>query len=69
RLRLYDCPTEDSALPDCAQIGEDAGVARLDLPPGQLRAFDATLRFSGLPAVTGVLKWDFDVDYVRATTG
>ncbi|MEO1421698.1 MAG: hypothetical protein AAFV09_00865, partial [Pseudomonadota bacterium] len=66
RVRLFDCESEATPIAECAQIGEDDGVARLELPPGQLRAFEATLRFADQPRVAGVLVWEFEVTGVRA---
>lgn len=38
-VRLFDCELEDTALEECATIGESAAIARVDVPPGQLRGF------------------------------
>jgi len=65
-VRLFDCPSEEAALGDCFTIGEDAGYARLSAPPGQLRSFKATLLFSNLPEIEGVMRWEYSVNALRA---
>jgi len=65
-VKLYDCAAEDTPLADCFIIGEDAKEARLTAPPGQLRAFAASLIFANLPDVEGVLRWDYNVISLRA---
>ncbi|NNU81109.1 hypothetical protein HMH01_11750 [Halovulum dunhuangense] len=66
RTTLYDCPEVESALEDCAVIGQDAGIARVDLPAGQTRAFHVVMRFADMPEPAGVLRWDHAVTQVRA---
>lgn len=65
-VKLYDCPAEDTPLAECFIIGEDSKEARLSAPPGQLRAFEASLIFANLPDVEGVLRWDYQVISLRA---
>jgi len=65
-VKLYDCPTEDTPLTACFIIGEDTKEARVSVPPGQLRAFEAALIFANLPPVEGVLRWDYSVESLRA---
>ncbi len=65
-VKLYDCAAQDTPLTDCFIIGEDTKEARLSAPPGQLRAFEAALIFANLPAVDGVLRWDYHVTALRA---
>ncbi len=65
-VKLYDCAAEDTPLADCFIIGEDAKEAHFSAPPGQLRAFDASLIFANLPDVEGVLRWDYRITALRA---
>ncbi len=65
-VKLYDCPTIDTPLTECFTIGEDTKEARLTAPPGQLRAFEASLIFTNLPTLDGVLRWDYEVSALRA---
>lgn len=67
RTKLYDCPTEDAELSDCAVIGEQDGIARVDLPPSQTRTFEAVLGFTSSNTARGVLRWEYEVTSVRAT--
>ena len=66
-LRLHDCPGEDAAPASCPVIGESTAIARPDAPPGQIRGFDALFVFANVPAVTRVLRWDWEVAGTRAT--
>ncbi len=65
-VKLYDCAAEDTPLADCFTIGEDTKEARLNAPPGQLRAFDTALIFANLPEVDGVMRWDYKIESLRA---
>jgi len=65
-VKLYDCATETTPLANCFTIGEDTKEARLSAPPGQLRAFEASLIFANLPEVDGVLRWDYSITALRA---
>ncbi len=65
-VKLYDCVGEDTPLTECFIIGEDESEARLTAPSGQLRAFNATLLFTDLPAVEGVQRWGYEVKTLRA---
>ena len=66
-VRLFDCELEDTALEDCATIGESAAIARVDVPPGQLRGFSAHYIFPNLPPLAGILRWDHRITALRAT--
>lgn len=66
-MRLLDCPDEAVPLDDCVTIGDATGIARVDVPPGQLRGFSAPFVFAGLPPVVGVLRWEQSVIALRAT--
>ena len=66
-IQVLDCPDEDSAEADCAIIADDTGVARVDVPPGQVRDFEATLGFIGQTAPKGVMRWTHEIGEVRAT--
>ncbi|MEM8789226.1 MAG: hypothetical protein AAGE76_13285 [Pseudomonadota bacterium] len=64
---LRDCPAEDSAADECAVIGQETGIARVDIPPGQVRPFAVVLGFSnGADAPEG-LRWNFDILSARAS--
>ena len=65
-VKIYDCAAEETPLAACFIIGEDEAEARFNAPAGQLRAFEATLIFSNLPAVEGVLRWGYEVKSLRA---
>jgi len=66
-VRLFDCALADDELDDCATIGESSAIARVDVPPGQLRGFSAHYIFPDRPAVIGVLRWDYRITALRAT--
>jgi len=65
-VTIYDCPAGDTPLDACFIIGEDDGYARPSVPPGQLRAFTATLLFNNMPEVSGVQRWEYKVTGTRA---
>jgi|GEM_PF-2770672 len=67
RSRLYDCPTDDAALTDCTTVGDETGIARVDLPPGQARPFSAVLGFTAEYEARGVLHWEHEITEVHAT--
>jgi len=67
RVRVLDCPSEDSADTECAIIAEDDGVARVDVPAGQVRDFKATIGFASRAAPKGAVRWLHDITDVRAT--
>ena len=48
-------------------IGEASGIARPDVPPGQIRALTAHFVFRDLPPVAGTLRWDWRITAIRAT--
>ena len=66
RTTVHDCPDADSALPDCVVIAQDDGIARVDVPPGQARRFEAVFSFRNMPEATGVTVWDHQILEVRA---
>ncbi len=65
-VKLFDCPTADSELSECYTIGEDSGEARVTVPPGQLRSFNASLLFTSLPEIIGEIRWTHEIIGVRA---
>ncbi len=65
-VTLYDCPNAESPLSDCFIIGQDDGEARVAVPPLQLRDFSVNLLFTGLPEITGELRWVHQLTNVRA---
>jgi hypothetical protein len=67
-LRLHDCPEAEIPIAECPVIGQSRAIARPDAPPGQIRAFTAHFMFSNVPAVAGILRWDWDIVETRATT-
>ena len=66
-LSLRDCPTPDTPPETCPVIGEASGIARPDVPPGQIRALTAHFVFRDLPPVAGTLRWDWRITAIRAT--
>ncbi|MEM8868930.1 MAG: hypothetical protein AAF848_04215 [Pseudomonadota bacterium] len=64
---LYDCPDTEVALPSCEVIAQDEGIARVDVPPGQTRAFEAILGLTQRLSPKGDARWDFDILSTRAT--
>ncbi|WP_112323458.1 hypothetical protein [Oceanibium sediminis] len=66
-VRLFDCPLPDAERSACNVVGEETGIARADVPAGQTRPFDAVLGLSQLPALKGVLVWDYEITSTRAT--
>lgn len=66
-VHLMDCETPETPRPECATIAEDTGIARVDLPAGQTRAFEVVLSFRDTPDVTGVLVWDHTISDIHAT--
>jgi 4-amino-4-deoxy-L-arabinose transferase-like glycosyltransferase len=67
RVDLYDCPPDAEAVTGCPVIAESEALARVDVPPGQLRGFSAAFVFPNRPPLTGVLRWSFEVTGTRAT--
>jgi hypothetical protein len=67
RTRFYDCPTLETDITECPAIGEETGIARVNIPAGQTRPFKATLGFRDVATPRGVLRWDHEVSSVRAT--
>lgn len=67
RVRLYDCPSSDSELNACEIVGDDEGIARATVPPGQVREFSAIFYYPGLPDMRGEMRWQEDILTVRAT--
>lgn len=66
-VRLFDCPLAETELDGCAIIGESSAIARVDVPPGQLRGFSAHYIFPDRPALIGVPRWDQRITALRAT--
>jgi len=66
-VRLFDCPDATTDLAQCAIIADGSAIARVDVPPGQLRAFSGYYVFPDRPDVTGESRWESRVIAVRAT--
>jgi len=66
QLNALDCPAEVDAISECIVIGSDDGVARVAVPAGQLRAFEATFMLRNLPTPEGVLRWHYLITDTRA---
>jgi hypothetical protein len=70
-LTLRDCPADagPEAGPDthCPVIAQSSALVRVDVPPGQLRAFSAPFVFPAMPAVLGELRWEHAIAGTRAT--
>ena len=67
RIRVLDCPDASSDDTDCAIIADDTGLARVEVPPGQTRDFEATLGFSSRTQPKGVTRWVHEIGAVRGT--
>lgn len=67
RVTLLDCPAPDAGAEACVVIAEDNGIARVNLPPGQVRRFEVVLRFTDVPEPTGYAEWDYQVTGIRAS--
>lgn len=67
RVDLYDCPPAAEDVAGCPVIAESEALARVDVPPGQLRGFSAAFVFPNRPPLTGVLRWSYEVTGTRAT--
>ena len=66
RLSALDCPAEVEPIAECIVIGADDAVARVSVPAGQLRAFEATFLIRNLPRPDGVLRWHYLITDTRA---
>lgn len=66
-VTLHDCPDALVPLETCATIAQDRGTARVDVPPGQTRAFRAVVGFAAVPPLQGVLRWDYRISATTAT--
>jgi hypothetical protein len=64
-LRLRDCP-ELAGSDDCPVIAESTAIARPDVPPAQVRAFQARFIFAPQPVIEGTGRWEWDLVDVRA---
>ncbi len=67
RLTLRDCPTDAGADTHCPVIAQSSALVRVDVPPGQLRAFSAPFVFPDMPPVLGELRWEHAIEGTRAT--
>jgi len=67
QITMRDCPAPQTPPADCAIIAQDTGIARVDVPAGQTRAFSAVINFVDMPEVIGVPVWDHSITAVRAT--
>ena len=64
-VKLRDCRPGDAS--QCAAFGEARGHATVSVPPGESRAFTATLYFGkGHPRPKGTLAWDYEIESVIA---
>jgi len=64
RVRAHDCPGEklDAA---CEIVGESTEDVKVEVPAGQVRAVDRTVRFTNLPPARH-LVWSYEVLGARA---
>jgi len=64
RVRAHDCPGEkiDDA---CEIVGESTEEVKIEVPAGQVRAVERTVRFTNLPPAR-TLVWSYEVLDVRA---
>lgn len=65
RLTEFDCPAADTPRADCAIIAQNTGIARVDVPPGQTRDFEAIVRFTSRTVPKGVPAWQEEITAVR----
>jgi hypothetical protein len=68
QVTAYDCPigTELGNLGRCEIIGEDIAYPYPSVPPGQVRAIDQSVWFSGMPQVKGRFTWTYSLSEIRA---
>lgn len=66
-LSLHDCPPEAPNPAACPVIAEAEALSRVDVPPGQIRGFEAHFVFPNRPPITGVLRWDHRITALLAT--
>lgn len=64
---LYDCPAENSETTDCAVIAQDQGIARVDIPPGQTRGFQAIIGLANPLEPQGIARWDYTILSIQAS--
>lgn len=65
-VELYDCPPAAPDASACPTIAEDSALARVDVPPQQLRGFSAHFVFPNRPPLTGVLRWEYRISEISA---
>jgi len=64
RVRAHDCPGEK--IEDaCEIVGESSEEVKIEVPAGQVRAVERTVRFTNLPPAR-TLVWSYEVMDVRA---
>ncbi|MXU65581.1 hypothetical protein [Oceanomicrobium pacificus] len=66
QVTVFDCPDLEAAPQGCDTIGQSQGIARVSIPPGQLRSFSVPLSFPNLPDVIGEPFWEEEIVSVRA---
>jgi hypothetical protein len=66
-LTLRDCPADAGPESHCPVIAQGSALVRVDVPPGQLRAFSAPFVFPDMPQVLGELRWEHAIEGTRAT--
>ena len=65
-VTVQDCPRE-AAAQQCVTIGESNEILNLDIPPGEARDFEESVRFSGSKLkLKGRLEWNYSISQIRA---
>lgn len=65
-VTVKDC-TQGAAEPQCVVIGESNEILNLNIPPGEARDFEESVRFSGSDLkLKGRLEWNYSISQIRA---
>ena len=65
-VTVQDCPRA-AAAQQCVTIGESSQILNLDIPPGEARDFEESVRFSGSKLkLKGRLEWNYSISRIRA---
>lgn len=65
-VTVKDC-TQGAAEPHCVIIGVSNEILNLNIPPGEARDFEESVRFSGSDLkLKGRLEWNYSISQIRA---
>ncbi|MEM6467297.1 MAG: hypothetical protein AAF679_12465 [Pseudomonadota bacterium] len=67
RVKMLDCPAEDSPQEECDIIADKTALVRVDIPPEQTRSFSVPFSFTDRPRLEGVAVFDRSIIGTRAT--